>query len=153
MATSAFFKVDDFVEQVIKGQHDFGNDTFKVVLTNTDPAAAAVLTDVTQISANGGYTTGVDGGFALSNVTVVESNGTVTVDADPAVFTATGTTDAFRYAVIYNTTPDTGTSVTGRTAYSVTDPLVGYYDYGSSITLSNTETFTVNFTTSIFTLA
>lgn len=145
MATSAFFKINDFVEQLCKGQHNFSSDTLKIALTNTDPTASAVdLSGITQISTAGGYTTG---GFTVPNVTLVEAAGTATLDSDPAVFTATGTTDSFRYAVLYNDTPD------GTGSYTTTDPLVGYYDYGSSITLSNTETFTVNVTTSIFTLS
>jgi hypothetical protein len=48
----------------------------------------------------------------------------------------------FRYAVLYNDTPT-----------SPADPLIGYWDYGSSITLASGETFTVDFGTNILTVA
>ena len=40
---------------------------------------------------------------------------------------------AFRYVVIYNDTPT-----------SPADPIVGYYDYGSSLTLNDGDTFTID---------
>ena len=46
--------------------------------------------------------------------------------------TASGTVGPFRYVVIYDDTV-------------ATDPLVGYYDYGSSITLNSGDSFTVDF--------
>ena len=55
---------------------------------------------------------------------------------------AVGTIGPFRYAVLYNTTPT-----------SPADPLIAVWDYGSSITLNDTETFTVDFGASLLTLA
>jgi hypothetical protein len=59
--------------------------------------------------------------------------------ADPATWTATTATDGtgigpFRYAILYNDTPT-----------SPADPLIGWWDYGSSITLASGETFKVDF--------
>jgi hypothetical protein len=51
------------------------------------------------------------------------------------VFTASGGAfGPFRYVYIYDDTP----------AGTPTDPLVGYIDYGSAITVNDTETFTVD---------
>jgi hypothetical protein len=48
------------------------------------------------------------------------------------VFTAAGgQIGPFRYVILYNS--------------SATNKLVGYYDYASSATLNDTETFTVDF--------
>lgn len=142
MATSSFFKVNDFVEQVVRGVHDFGTDTYKIGLTNADPtSAAADFNNLTEITAQNGY---VAGGATVTTLTVVEAAGTVTIDGDNIVFTAAGGSfGPFRYPVLYNATPSNGALVY---------PIVGYYDYGSAITLNDTETFTVNITTNLFTL-
>jgi hypothetical protein len=117
------------------------NDTLKVALTNTAPNAAthAVLADITQISAGNGYTSG---GADTQN-DGSESSGTLTVTGTDVVWTASGgTIGAFRYVVLYNDTPT-----------SPADPLIGWWDYGSSITLQDGETFTVDFGASLFTIA
>ena len=65
--------------------------------------------------------------------------------ADPATWTAAGgSIGPFRYAVLYNDSPT-----------SPADPLIGWWDYGSSITLATGETFTVDFdpTSGVLTLA
>ena len=54
--------------------------------------------------------------------------------ATVAGFTATGAMATFRYAVVYN---DTQTSPA--------KPLVGWTDYGSAVSMVNTNTFTVDF--------
>jgi len=138
---AAFVKVPDFVEQVLKGVHNFASHTFKLALTNTAPLAAnAVLADLTQIAATGGY---VSGGVVLDSVVLSETSGTAKVVIADEVITATGgAMGPLRYAVVYN---DTATN----------KPLVGYYDYGSAITLNDGETLTVDFDQSagVFTLA
>jgi len=90
-----------------------------------------VLANITQISAGNGYTTG---GTATSMSTST-SSGTAKVTGTDVVFTASGgSVGPFRYAVLYNDTPS-----------SPADPLMAWWDYGSSVTLADTETFTVDF--------
>ena len=130
MAT--FNKFQDFVEKLGKGIHDLSADALKVALTNSAPNAstAAGLADITQIAAGNGYTTG---GFALTGVTYTETAGVGTLSASDLVITASGGTMAtFRYAVLYN---DTQTG----------DPLICYWDQGSTISLANSESVTLKF--------
>lgn len=133
MAT--YNKFQDYAEQLNLGVHNWGSHTFKAVLSNTAPNAATndELADITQISNGGGYTGGAGGGLTLDTVTLTETGGTAKVTIADEVFTATGASvGPFRYVIIYN---DTSTG----------DKLVCYYDYGSSITLLDTETFTIDF--------
>lgn len=143
MATSAYNKFQDFSDQLIRGVHDFDAHTFKVALTNTAPVATdTVLADITQIAAGNGYTTGGN----TTTITVSETGGTTTVQGTEVVFTATGAMAAFRYAVLYN-----------DTATSPADALIGWFDYGSALSLTSGETFAVRFNNAtpgtIFTLA
>ncbi len=143
MATFTFYQ--DFKEQLGKGVHNLSSHTIKVALTNSAPNVAthAALADITQISTGGGYTGGAGGGSALASVTYTETAGTGTFVAADLVFTASGgSIGPFRYAVYYN-----------DTATSPADALIGYVDYASSITLTNTETFTLDHGASIFTVA
>lgn len=142
MAT--FNKFNDFSEQLTRGTQNFATDTYKVALSNTAPTAGnAALGDITQISAGSGYTSG----GTATTITLSETSGTTTVSGTQVVFTASGgSIGPFRYVVLYNDTTST----------PVNKPLVGWWDYGSSITLADTETFTVKFSNTspgaIFTL-
>ena len=128
MAT--FNKFNSFVEALGRKVHDLNADTLKVALTNTAPSASNTqLSDITQISNGNGYTTG---GTAAASNAYSQTSGTGKLTANDVVFTASGSMGPFRYAVLYN---DTATN----------DELIGYWDYGSSITLSAGETFTVDF--------
>lgn len=143
MATSAWNKFNDFSEQLIRGVHDWDAHTFRVALTNTAPVATnTVLADITQIAAGSGYTTG----GTATTVTISETAGTTTVQGTEVVFTASGAMATFRYAVLYN-----------DTATSPADALVSWFDYGSAISLTAGETFTVRFNNAspgtMFTLA
>lgn len=129
MAT--FNKFNSFVEAVAEKVHNLGSDTLKVVLTNSAPSATnTVLANITQIANGNGYTTG---GSTAAQSSSAQSSGTYKLVLDPVVFTATGSMGPFRYAVLYN---DTATN----------DELIGWHDYGSSVTLANAgETFTVDY--------
>lgn len=133
---AAYNKFQDYVEQVNKGVHNWATHTFKAAFSNSAPTATmTVLSDITQIATAGGYTAGAGGGVTLDTVTLSETSGTAKVTIADEVFTATGASvGPFRYVVIYN-----------DTATSPTDALVAWFDYGSSITLSDTETFTIDF--------
>lgn len=130
MAT--FVAFNDFFEQVAKGVHNWGTDTFKVALTNSAPTAASDtgLANITQIANGNGYTTG---GATIANIAVTESSGTATVDADDVTFTASGGAIAtWRYAVVYN-----------DSATSPADALVGYLDNGSAVDIPDGQSFNI----------
>lgn len=134
MAT--FNKFQIFVQDLAHGVHDLKTGTshaFKVMLTNTAPVATnAVLGDLSEISAGNGYAAG---GASAGTVTGSETSGTFKFicGSDPAWTASGGAIGPFRYAVIYNSTPS-----------SPLKPLLGWWDYGSSITLADGETFTVD---------
>ena len=140
---ASFNKFQDFVEQLGKGIHQLhaAGHTLKVYLTNDTPDAAldAVKADLAEITAQNGYPAG---GVDIQQ-DYTESGGTGTLTAVDVVFTASGGSfGPFRYAVVYNDTPT-----------SPADPLVCWWDYGSSISLNDGETFTVDFGASVFTIA
>lgn len=128
MAT--YNKFQSFVEAVAEKAHNLGADTLKVALTNTAPVNTnTVLANITQISNGNGYTTG---GTAATTSSSAQSSGTYKLVLADVVFTATGSMGPFRYAVLYNAT-------------AISGELIGWWDYGSSITLASGETFTVDF--------
>jgi hypothetical protein len=139
---AAFNKFNSFVEALAEKVHNLGSDTLKVMLTNTAPVAAnSVKADITEISAGNGYTAG---GNTASVTSSAQTSGTYKlVLGDPATWTASGgSIGPFRYAVLYN---DTATN----------KELIGWWDYGSALTLASGESFTVDFdpTTGVLTLA
>lgn len=127
----AFNKFQSFVEALAEKSHNLGSDTLKVALSNTTVVNTnTVLADITQITQEHGYTTG---GTQATTSSSAQTSGTYKIVLADVVFTASGgTIGPFRYVVLYN---DTATN----------DELIGWYDYGSAITLADTETFTVDF--------
>lgn len=140
MAT--YNKFNQFTKDLIDGVHDFDAHTFKVMLTNTAPVNTnTVKANLTEITAANGYTAG----GTATTISTSTSSGTAKVTGTDVVFTAAGgSIGPLRYAVLYNDSPT-----------SPADPLIGWWDYGSSITLANTETLTVDFdaTNGILTVA
>lgn len=128
MAT--FNKFSSFVEAVAEKVHNLGSDVLKIMLTDSAPIASnTVKANLTDISAGNGYTAG---GTAVTITTSAQTAGLYKLVGSDVVFTASGgSIGPFRYAVLYN---DTATS----------DELIGWWDYGASITLLTGETLTVD---------
>lgn len=133
MAT--FNKHNAWAENMVESAN-LGSDQFVVYLTNTLPTAAnSVLTDITQIS----YTN-----LSSRNLTTASSSqtgGTYTLVFNDLTLTASGAVATFRYVGIYDDTPT-----------SPADPLVGWYDYGSAITMASGETLLIDFGASVISL-
>lgn len=129
MAT--YNKFQSFVEAVAEKKHNLGADTLKVLLTNTAPVNTnTVKADLTEISAGNGYTAG---GTAATISASAQSSGTYKLTLADVVFTASGgSIGPFRYAVLYN---DTASN----------DELIGWWDRGSSLTLADGDSVTIDF--------
>ena len=134
---ASFNKFNQFVEDLAKGVHNFTSDStcsVTVALTNSAPSAAnSVLADITEIS----YTN--LSSRVITGVTAEQSSGTVTFTASDLTLTASGTVPTFRYVVLYNDDPT-----------SPANPLIGWYDHGSTVDLANGETYTIDFGASGF---
>jgi hypothetical protein len=143
---ASYVKYEAFVENLANKIMDFfgNNDTYKAVIHTDAPVVAtdATLSDLTQISGANGYTTG--GESITFNST--RSGGTITATAVDVTWTASGgnlgNSTAGRYVSYYDDTP-----------VSPADPLAAYWDYGSTFTVANGETFTLDFGASLATLA
>ncbi|HOW31883.1 MAG TPA: hypothetical protein PLP88_09960 [Bacteroidales bacterium] len=127
MAT--FNKFDSFVEALAEKVHNLGSDQLVVALcaaANAPVAGNTVLANLTQIT----YTN-----LSSRNITTTSSSqtsGTYKLVLTDLVLTASGAVGPFRYVVIYNDTAGN-------------DELIGWYDYGSEVTLANGDTFTIDF--------
>ena len=128
---AAFNKFNQFVADVANKVHNLGSDSLKVMLSNTAPAATnAIKTDITEIAAGNGYSAG---GGAATLVSSAQSGGTYTLKLNNVTFTAAGgSIGPFRYCVLYNSTAASGN-------------LIGYYDYGTNLTITTGNSFQVQF--------
>jgi hypothetical protein len=96
-----------------------------------------VKADLAEITNEHGYAGPVDVQNAAS-----ASSGVITVTATDVTITASGgTVGPFQYVVLYNDTPS-----------DPVDPLIGYWDYGSSVTLQDGESIKVDFGASLLTV-
>lgn len=136
MPTASFTKLNGFVEHVAEGVHNLQTGALTLALSNTAPGsesspptastANCVLANVTQVS----YTN--CSSRVLTTSSSAQTSGTYRLIVNDLVLTASGgSVGPFRYVYVYNDTPT-----------SPADPLIGYYDYGSSITMASGETFT-----------
>jgi hypothetical protein len=142
---AAWSKLNGFVEHLAQGVHNLNTGAITVALSNTAPGSestpptgatsACILANVTQVS----YTNLSSRVFSGTSAT--QSAGTLTLAASDLVLTSTGgSTGPFRYVYVYNDTPT-----------SPADPLIGYWDYGSALTLADGDSLTIDLPGSILT--
>ena len=142
MAT--YTKYENFVQVLANAEVDlFGtDDTVKAAIHTDAPIVATdtTLANLTEITGTG-YTAGGDD---ITN-DATRTGDTVTMTGVDVVWTAGAAdwTATARYVSIYDDTPTTPTA----------DPLIAYWDYGSTFAVGNGETFTLDFGASVFTLA
>jgi hypothetical protein len=141
---ASYNKLNAFSAYLPNGAVNLASDTLKVMLTNTIPIATnAVYSDISgnELGSGNGYTTG---GATVTTTSSTQTSGTYKYVASLAnpTWTATGTMGPFRYAVMYDSS-------------AATKVLVGWWDYGSALTLASTNTFTITLdaTNGVFQLA
>jgi hypothetical protein len=128
-----FNKFNCFCLDVANALHDMKTGTaqvYKVYLTNTAPVATnTVYNTPADLSTANGYTAG---GTTIGTTTGAQASGVFkfTAGIQPAWTASGGSIGPYQYAVLYNFT-------------SATKPLIGWWDYGTAITLTNGNTFTV----------
>ena len=124
----ALTKIDSFIEALAEKGIDLSGAGLTIALTNTPHTATwDELADLTEVA----YT------YCSARVVTVagseQTGGTYKLTLTDLVLTASGgSVGAFRYAYLYD---DNSTG----------DKLIGYYDYGSAITLADGETLTLDF--------
>ncbi len=143
MPTATYNKFDAFMEQIAKATHNLQapptGHTLKVFLTNRQPLSTDTVKDATmiEIAAGSGYLTG---GSSAQN-SLSRTGPTTSILGVDIVWTAVGgNIGPFQHAVLYNST-------------AVGLNLVSWWSYPTSLTLFDGETFTLDFGTSLFTLA
>jgi hypothetical protein len=136
---ASFVKVNDFVKNAVHNI-DLESDQIAVALTNTAPGSESsnptadgngIVGNLTQIS----YSNCSSRNVTTSSST--QTSGTYKLVLADLTLTASGTVGPFRYIYIFD-----------DTVSSPADPIIGYYDYGTSITLNNGDTFTLDFSPS-----
>lgn len=123
----ALTKVNSFVECLAEKLIDLSGAGLTIALTNTAHTSTwDELADLTQVS----YTN------LSSRVCTVSSSaqtsGTYKLVLADLVLTATGAVGPFQYLYLYDD-------------LSTGDKLIGYYDYGSPITMASGDTVTIDF--------
>lgn len=147
MATSTFYKFNQFVEDIGKVLHNLatGGDQIYILLTNTAPNVADTIVDesggtcvvkstsnAAEIAAGNGYT---KLGLQVTGQQFIQTSGTAKFYGVKVLWTCvTSPMPTFRYAVVYNHTKGAAAS----------RPIIGWYDYGvGGVTLGVGETFAV----------
>ena len=129
---AAFTKFNCLPQDLARKVHDLSADSLKAMLSSVVPSVNnAVKADLTEIAAGNGYTAG---GKAVPITSCAQTGGVLKlVLGNPSPWVAAGGAMApFRYVELYNDTP------AGKN-------LIGFYDYGSVITLQDGEQFQLSF--------
>jgi hypothetical protein len=137
---AVFNKVNAFVQDVASGSHHMQTgtaDVFKVYLTNTAPSAASTTYNTpADLATANGYTAG---GVSIGTITGAQAAGLFSFagGTNPSWTASGGNIGPFQYAILYNST---------------NNKIIGYWDYGTALTLTNGNTFTVTLPNPILTL-
>lgn len=144
---ASFRKFPCFVEDLARGVHILKTGTshvLRVMLTNIAPSdAVAVKADLAEIDAGNGY---LSGGMSIDPIAGGQTAGIFKLvgGAVPKWIASGGQIGPFQWAVLYNDTPT-----------EPEDPVIGYWELASPITLVEGEKFAVDLdpTNGILTIA
>lgn len=128
---AAFTKANNFVFALGQGLHNLSaNASLRAVLALTSiSAGVSVYASVTEITAGNGYATG---GLVFTGTTWSTAAGTARLKAADLVWTASGGSIAnFQYVLVVD---DKATA----------DNIIGFWDYGAPVTITNGNTFTLD---------
>lgn len=141
----AFNKFDIFVQDIGTEAHQLDTDDLYILLTNSAPSTADTHIDTTttpcqihptssgtEVAAATGYT---KGGAQVASNAYSQTGGTAKLTGNAVTVTCGSTSGIgpFQYAILYNATAG---STDAR-------PVIGWWNYGSAVTLANGETFTI----------
>jgi hypothetical protein len=141
MAT--FNKFYTFPGDVASGTHQMQTGTaqvYMVYLSNTAPVATNTVYNVpADLATANGYTAG---GVSIGTITGAQASGTFSFSGatSPSWTASVGSIGPFQYAILYNSTPGT-------------KPLIGWWDYGTAITITSGNTFTVSLPSPVLTIS
>jgi hypothetical protein len=133
--SSAFNKLNCFVQDIGQKVHNLNSDAIYAALTNTAPVATTTAySGITDLGTGNGYTAG---GAVFASTAYSQTGGVATLTGSNIVITASsGSIGPERYSFVYNNT------AAGKNG-------IGWWDYGSSVTLTAGETFTINISSGI----
>src|SRR4051812_14785990 len=128
-------RVDSYVRDLAAGVHaralNADTDMLAIFLTNDvlDKALISVKGDVTEIATGNGYDGPIDTQNSASRIDGVIYVGAIDI---LLIGTGPGAFGPFRYAVLCNMT-------------AAGQPIIGFWDYGTSLSVSMGEQFGLNF--------
>lgn len=130
MAT--FNKIQEFVEKIAHGAVNLGSNQIMFALTNTVPNPATM---VNHQDLTGEVTyTNLDPNRNIVTTSSGQTAGKYELFLTNKEFSASGGgIGPFRYVVLYAYIDGTA------------DPLIGYFDYGSEVTMNDGDSFTIEF--------
>jgi hypothetical protein len=136
----AFTKINKFVLNVGSKVFNLATDQLAVALTNTLPVVGTANQLSDLVSVIPGTNLSGTNPFYLTTTSFTQTSGTATLIVGTLTLTATGAVGPFQYAAIYSVT-------------ATNHELIGFYDYGSPVTMVAADTFVVTDPSGILTLA
>ena len=122
-----FNKFDAFVSDLANGVHNLGSNQLEIALSNTIPVHSnSVLANIVEIDYSNLSSR------LITEVSSSQTLGLYKLFCSNLTLTAHNIVPTFQYIVLYN-------------AATTNKNLIGWYDNGSSVSMTGSQTFTINF--------